>query len=167
MNTTGWHLATGVGEHILTNDCHELLSTFLVEPARFGHRSRRGMFRTIMEQLKTAPVPLFLVRPTYQATSHHAAAAACDRPKCSRSERSEASVAARGAGYQVKRACVISGDNSACKTIFVVKGDGVMNSSAPRRRRHRIVVHQSGAHSNVPGRMCPCVVLTNQLLATL
>ena len=58
QNTTGWHLATGVGEHILTNDCHELLSTFLVEPARFGHRSRRGMFRTIMKQLKTAPVPL-------------------------------------------------------------------------------------------------------------
>ena len=30
------------------------------------------------------------------------------RPPCSRSERSEASVAARGAGYQVKRARVIS-----------------------------------------------------------
>ena len=47
------------------------------------------------------------------------------RPPCSRSERSEASVAARGAGYPVKRARVISGDNSGCKTIFVVKGDGV------------------------------------------
>ena len=38
------------------------------------------------------------------------------RPPCSRSERSEASVAARGGGYQGKRACVISGDNSGCKT---------------------------------------------------
>ena len=82
-----------------------------------------------------------------------------------RAKRSERS--ARGGGYQVKTGCVISGDKSGCKTIFVVKGDGVVNSSAPRRRRHRIVVHQPGAHSNVPGRMCPCVVLTNQLLATL
>ena len=34
------------------------------------------MFRTIMEQLKTDPVPLGASQ--YQATSHHAAAAACD-----------------------------------------------------------------------------------------
>ena len=34
------------------------------------------MVRTIMEQLETDPVPLG-IRPTYQATSHHAAAAAC------------------------------------------------------------------------------------------
>ena len=40
-------------------------------------------------------------------------------PPVLRSERSEASVAARGGGYQVKRACVISGDNSGCKTIPV------------------------------------------------
>ena len=58
QNTTGWHLATGVVERVLTNDCHELLLTFLVEPARFGHRSRRGMSKTIMGRVKTDPVPL-------------------------------------------------------------------------------------------------------------
>ena len=58
QNTTGWHLATGVVERVLTNDCHELLLTFLVEPARFGHRSRRGTFKTIMGRVKTDPVPL-------------------------------------------------------------------------------------------------------------
>ena len=40
-------------------------------------------------------------------------------PPCSGSERSEASVAARGGGYQVKRARAISVDNSGCKTIPV------------------------------------------------
>ena len=40
------------------------------------------------------------------------------RPPCSGSERSEASVAARGAGYQVKRARVIEVVYSGCKTIF-------------------------------------------------
>ena len=43
----------------------------------------------------------------------------CVRPPCSRSERSEASVAARGAGYPGKRACVISVDNTWCKTTTV------------------------------------------------
>ena len=38
-------------------------------------------------------------------------------PPCSRSERSEASVAARGGGYQVKRARVISGDNTGAKLL--------------------------------------------------
>ena len=65
---------------------------------------------------------------------HPAEATACDtrtwldplftvddiyRPPCSGSERSEASVAARGGGYQVKRARVISVDNTGCKTIAV------------------------------------------------
>ena len=58
QSTTGWHLATGVVERAQLNDCHELLLTFLVEPARFGRRSRRGTFETIMERPKTDPVPL-------------------------------------------------------------------------------------------------------------
>ena len=56
-----------------------------IELARFGHGSRRGIVRTIMEQLETESC--LLVRPTYQATSHHAAAAAClsfKRPCASR-----------------------------------------------------------------------------------
>ena len=40
-------------------------------------------------------------------------------PPCSRSERSEASVAARGGGYQVKRARAIEVIYSGCKTIGV------------------------------------------------
>ena len=58
QNTTDWHLATVVVERLQLNDCHELLLTFLVDPARFGHRSRRGTFKAIMERLKTDPVPL-------------------------------------------------------------------------------------------------------------
>ena len=49
QNTTGCHLSTGVGERVLTNGCVELLWTFLVDPARFGHGSRRVMFRTTNE----------------------------------------------------------------------------------------------------------------------
>ena len=58
QNTTDWHLATVVVERVQLNDCHELLLTFLIEPARVGPRSRRGMLSTILELLKINPVPL-------------------------------------------------------------------------------------------------------------
>ena len=37
-NTTDLHLATVVVERVQLNDCHELLLTFLIEPARVGPR---------------------------------------------------------------------------------------------------------------------------------
>ena len=49
------------------------------------------------------------------------------RPPCSRSERSEASVAARGGGYQVKRVRAISGDNIGCKTSSVARSFTMAN----------------------------------------
>ena len=58
QNTTDWHLATAVVERAQLNDCHELLLAFLIETARVGPRSRRGVLSTIMEPLKIDPVPL-------------------------------------------------------------------------------------------------------------
>ena len=76
QDTTGWHLATGVGERVLANCWHALSLTFLFEPARFGYRSRRGLFRTITEQLESDPVPLGASHiPSH--ILHHAAVAAC------------------------------------------------------------------------------------------
>ena len=45
---------------------------FLIESARVGPRSRRGMLSTIMEPLKIDPC--LLVRHKYRHTTHHAAA---------------------------------------------------------------------------------------------
>ena len=46
---------------------------YLVESARVGPRSRRGMLSTIMEPLKKS-TPCLLVRRKYRHTNHHAAA---------------------------------------------------------------------------------------------
>ena len=84
QNTTDWHLVTVVVERVQLNDCHELLLTFLIEPARVGPRSRRGMLSTIMEPLKIDPVPLGASRTQTHKPSGGCVACVLIRPCASR-----------------------------------------------------------------------------------
>ena len=79
QNTTGWHLSTGVGERALTNGCTSREVSNYYE--HFSSSPRGLAIGVDAEWLELSwnnskPTRCLLVRPTYQATTHHAGAAA-------------------------------------------------------------------------------------------